>query len=253
MNKNMGNHKRKGPHRGQQQPKGKGENEIHGQERDLAMDRRKEIHRVNPSDEYKGLKDRDLSRNEPSADQSVNREREKPRHESWTLQKTQEERKIQQVESSGEKIQPREKETHRMVSWNKEHKDRERKLSGVEKAEENKPKREVEIQEAKSQAAKNTDSVDGYEANRNAKMYNQDLNSQAPPMQAAQEDHSLMEDIRSAPSMEAVLYTVAVLLVIGWVIGFFFYNAGDLIHVLLVLALFAVLIKVVQGRSEESG
>jgi hypothetical protein len=192
----------------------------------------------------------EIHRVEPSAKQNVNREKEAPRPESLNRERAQEEQRIHPVESSGEKIQPRERETHRMVSWNKELKDREREISGVETAEENKMMSEVEIQEAKSQAAKNTDSVDGYDSTVRAKRYNEDPVSQPSPLHRAQEEQSRMEEIRSAPAMGTVLYTVAVLLVIGWVIGFFFYNAGDLIHVLLVLALIAVLIKVAQGRSE---
>ncbi len=44
------------------------------------------------------------------------------------------------------------------------------------------------------------------------------------------------------------LYTIAVILVIFWAIGFLGYNAGGLIHILLVLAVVAVLIRLIQGR-----
>lgn len=256
MNKNMGSHKRKGPHRGAMQNKGKGENEIKGGDRDPGMNRGKEIHRVEPSDEHtvSGAKNK-IHRAEPSDEQKVNQEKEMPRTEFANKRKPQEEQRIHPVDSSGENIQIREKETHRMVSWNRDLKDRERANSGAEtternKSEENKSMSEVEIQEAKSQAAKNTDSVDGYDATVRAKMYNQDPVSQPVQTHRGHEDQSRMEDIRSAPAIGTVLYTVAVLLVIGWAIGFFFYDAGDLIHVLLVLALFSVLIKVAQGRSE---
>ncbi|HAH25957.1 MAG TPA: lmo0937 family membrane protein [Prolixibacteraceae bacterium] len=45
------------------------------------------------------------------------------------------------------------------------------------------------------------------------------------------------------------LYVIAAILLIGWAVGFFYYNAGPAIHILLVLALVSVLIKVVQGRN----
>ncbi len=49
--------------------------------------------------------------------------------------------------------------------------------------------------------------------------------------------------------MENLLYLVAVLLVIGWVVGFFAFHAGWLIHALLVIAVIAVLLRVIRGRT----
>lgn len=49
--------------------------------------------------------------------------------------------------------------------------------------------------------------------------------------------------------MNSLLYIVAVILVIGWLIGVFAYSATGLIHVLLVIAIIAVLFKVISGRS----
>jgi len=48
--------------------------------------------------------------------------------------------------------------------------------------------------------------------------------------------------------MGNLLYIVAVVLIIGWAVGFIGYNAGGLIHVLLVIALIAIIVKVIQGR-----
>ncbi len=48
--------------------------------------------------------------------------------------------------------------------------------------------------------------------------------------------------------MGNLLYIIAVILVIGWLIGFIGYSAGGLIHVLLVIAIIAVLFQVIQGR-----
>jgi hypothetical protein len=48
--------------------------------------------------------------------------------------------------------------------------------------------------------------------------------------------------------MGNLLYYVAVILVIFWAIGFLGYNAGGLIHILLVIALSAVLFRVIQGK-----
>lgn len=49
--------------------------------------------------------------------------------------------------------------------------------------------------------------------------------------------------------MNSLLYIVAVILVIGWLIGVFAYSATGIIHVLLVIAIIAVLFKVISGRS----
>jgi len=46
--------------------------------------------------------------------------------------------------------------------------------------------------------------------------------------------------------MRSILYIVAVLLVIGWMVGFLGYAAGGLIHILLVLAIISVLLGVIQ-------
>lgn len=48
--------------------------------------------------------------------------------------------------------------------------------------------------------------------------------------------------------MNNLLYLVAVILIIGWLIGFVGYGAGGLIHVLLVIAIIAVLFRVISGR-----
>ncbi|MGE0637927.1 MAG: lmo0937 family membrane protein [Bacteroidia bacterium] len=48
--------------------------------------------------------------------------------------------------------------------------------------------------------------------------------------------------------MGNLLYIIAVILVIGWAIGFVGYNAGGIIHILLVIALIAVLFRVISGR-----
>ena len=47
--------------------------------------------------------------------------------------------------------------------------------------------------------------------------------------------------------MRSILYIIAVILVIGWAIGFFAYSAGGIIHVLLVIAVIALLIGFLRG------
>jgi hypothetical protein len=48
--------------------------------------------------------------------------------------------------------------------------------------------------------------------------------------------------------MGNLLYIVAVILVIGWAVGFIGFHAGGLIHILLAIALIAVILRVIQGR-----
>jgi hypothetical protein len=49
--------------------------------------------------------------------------------------------------------------------------------------------------------------------------------------------------------MGNLLYVVAVLLIIGWAIGFIGYGTGGVIHILLVIALIAIILRVIQGRN----
>ena len=52
--------------------------------------------------------------------------------------------------------------------------------------------------------------------------------------------------------MSGLLYTIAVILVIIWAVGYFGYPTGwggsGLIHILLVIAIIAVLLRVIGGR-----
>jgi hypothetical protein len=48
--------------------------------------------------------------------------------------------------------------------------------------------------------------------------------------------------------MGNLLYVVAVVLIIGWLVGFFAFHVGSIIHVLLVIAVIVILVKVIQGR-----
>ena len=48
--------------------------------------------------------------------------------------------------------------------------------------------------------------------------------------------------------MGNLLYIIAVVLIILWALGFFAYNAGGIIHILLVIAIIAILLRVISGR-----
>jgi hypothetical protein len=52
--------------------------------------------------------------------------------------------------------------------------------------------------------------------------------------------------------LRSILYIVAVILVLGWLLGFFWFKtSGHLIHILLVLALISVVIGIFQKNEEE--
>jgi len=48
--------------------------------------------------------------------------------------------------------------------------------------------------------------------------------------------------------MGNLLYFIAVILVIAWAIGFIGYSAGGIIHILLVIAIIAVIFRIIDGR-----
>jgi hypothetical protein len=47
--------------------------------------------------------------------------------------------------------------------------------------------------------------------------------------------------------MGNLLYLIAVILIIAWAIGFFVYSAGSLIHILLVIAIIAIILRLIRG------
>lgn len=48
--------------------------------------------------------------------------------------------------------------------------------------------------------------------------------------------------------MGNLLYLIAVILVIAWAVGFVGYSLGGLIHILLVIAVIAIIFRIIQGR-----
>ena len=48
--------------------------------------------------------------------------------------------------------------------------------------------------------------------------------------------------------MSDLLYLIAIILLIGWLFGFFYFSFGGLVHVLLVLAVVAILFRLIRGR-----
>ncbi len=48
--------------------------------------------------------------------------------------------------------------------------------------------------------------------------------------------------------MSNLLYIVAVVLIILWAVGYLGYNAGGLIHILLIIAVIVIILRVISGR-----
>ena len=48
--------------------------------------------------------------------------------------------------------------------------------------------------------------------------------------------------------MGNLLYLIAVILLVAWAIGFVGFGVGSIIHVLLVIAIIAVVLRLIQGR-----
>lgn len=48
--------------------------------------------------------------------------------------------------------------------------------------------------------------------------------------------------------MKSIHYIIAVILVIGWLIGFVGYNIMDIVYILLVITEIVVLLNIIQGR-----
>jgi hypothetical protein len=48
--------------------------------------------------------------------------------------------------------------------------------------------------------------------------------------------------------MGNLLYAIAVIFIIAWAIGFIGYSVGGAIHILLVIAVIAIIFRVIQGR-----
>ncbi|MDQ3051491.1 MAG: lmo0937 family membrane protein [Bacteroidota bacterium] len=48
--------------------------------------------------------------------------------------------------------------------------------------------------------------------------------------------------------MGNLLYLIALILIIAWAIGFFAYSVGGIIHVLLVIAVIAIILRIIRGE-----
>jgi hypothetical protein len=165
---------------------------------------------------------------------------------------TEREKAIHSVgEPSQEKKRTREKETHRMLSWNRNIPEPQ-----VENPLKASPRKDLDLddetrkRELRDREKKNT--FDNLTKPSSQSKTLRDLNPAHKTSTILGNRRSLSKDKLSYNTsyMGTALYVLAALLIVGWAIGFFFYDAGASIHALLVLALGAVLIRVVQGRPD---
>jgi uncharacterized membrane protein len=54
--------------------------------------------------------------------------------------------------------------------------------------------------------------------------------------------------LKKPTTMNGLLYTIAVILVIAWAIGFLGYGTGGIIHILVVIAIVAILLRIISGN-----
>lgn len=52
--------------------------------------------------------------------------------------------------------------------------------------------------------------------------------------------------------MNNILYLIAIVMIIFWIIGFFVYTVGAVIHLLLIIAAMAILLRLISGREHNS-
>lgn len=254
MNNNRNNQKGKGARGGAMQNQGNRENENlpgsggKNQNKVRENENQRMESRSQPiNDSEKGIHPVDSP-----PPQSPNQRKEPQRMESGMQQIKDREKQIHPVgEPSPEKKLSREKETHRMVSWNR-----------------NIPESEMDNQlKSSTKKVVNLENETLKRELRNREKTNTFDNLTNPPPKAntmsdkepAYKTSTILENaslgakdqlIDKSSDLGTALYVIAALLLVGWAIGFFFYDAGAAIHVLLVLALAAVLFRVVQGRAD---
>ena len=59
--------------------------------------------------------------------------------------------------------------------------------------------------------------------------------------------HCTLCDKLKNTNMKNLLYIIAVILVLGWTIGVFAYSASGIIHILLIIAIIAILLNVIRS------
>jgi uncharacterized protein DUF5670 len=48
--------------------------------------------------------------------------------------------------------------------------------------------------------------------------------------------------------MSTLLFVLSIILTVGWLLGFFVFSAGSIIHTLLMMAIIAILLRIIHGK-----
>ena len=54
------------------------------------------------------------------------------------------------------------------------------------------------------------------------------------------------DNVLNTNIMRSILYILAVILIIGWLLGVFYWSAGGLIHILIVIAVIALILAIIR-------
>ena len=60
--------------------------------------------------------------------------------------------------------------------------------------------------------------------------------------------YNFYNNLKFEDTMSDILYIIAVILIIGWLLGAFVFSLGALIHILLIFAVTAILFRLIRGR-----
>lgn len=285
MNKNSNSHNGKGGKKGQMESHENTKQEWQSAGWEANLNREKEIQGVESWNKKNRDGEKQIHPVEPSAEKFMNREketqstertervgnqnrdRESIRVESWAKKGTERENGIHPAEPSVEKNLHRATETNPMeqkrtnLNWEKDRFDpekskntgRQKEIHPVESSAEKSMNREKGAHSVKSKIIKNMNTADSAPSLKTQAMADHEPVYIRPTFQANtqfKKEKSTINEFVKPSTMGTVLYLVAAIFLSAWVIGFFFYDMGAGIHTLLILALVAVLIRVVQGRSD---
>lgn len=196
-------------------------------------DNPQKIHHLEPSVEKNRNRDQQSQSTRPGANNP------KGNNERFEVNKTQnpeKQKEMRREESTAERNLNRIQDPNSSESWSNSDRERVKATDGTE------PGNKTSATQVESSSTSQTQA-----------MYNRRPVSQSSAFQANTQNQkvdSRVSDFIKPKTMGAALYVIAAILLIAWGIGFFFYNAGAAIHVLLVLALISILVKVAQGASE---
>lgn len=178
---------------------------------------------------------------------NLNRDREPSRVESWSNQSTDKGKDIHPIEPSVEKNLNRERETSPVGREPNLNREKERMETTAERT----MNRENKTNGINPEPIRNAGAANGSPSSRTQAMNDREgaYKSSTFQIKTASQESRMADELKAPAMTGTALYVIAAILLIGWAVGFFYYDAGPAIHILLILALVSVLIKSVQGRN----